>query len=89
MEIDGDKIRDYALFHINRRITNLYKSFLFILEDLRDAKYSVEDPRIYQATRKRILDLSNDALREIEQEFNKLEINLKFNYNKDNYEETP
>jgi len=76
MEIDSDKIKEYALFHINRKVINLYKQFLFILEDIRDEKFSVEDPRVYQATRKRVLDLGNDTIREISEMMEQLEINL-------------
>lgn len=77
MEIDGDKFRDYALFQVDRKIVNLYKQFLFILEDLRDGKFTIEDPRAYQATRKRVLDLGNDAIREIEEAFRQLNITIK------------
>jgi len=77
MEIDSNKFKEYALFHINRKIINLYKQFLFILEDLRDEKFPIEDPRIYQATRKRVLDLGNDAIREISEMMEQLEVNIR------------
>ena len=77
MDIDSDKLKEYIRFQINRKITNLYKQFLFILEDLRDEKYSVEDPKAYSQTRKRILDLGNDAIREIEEHFKHLQVDIR------------
>lgn len=76
MEIDSNKLKQYALFHVNRKLTGLYKQFLFVLEDIRDDKYNVKDPRVYQQTRKRILDVGNDAIREIEEHFKHLIITV-------------
>ena len=81
MEIDSKQIKEYALFHVNRKIINLYKHLLFVLEDLRDDKFDIKDPRVYQATRKRILDLSNDTIRELSATFDKLEITIKDDIN--------
>ena len=77
MEIDSEHLKQYALFHVNRKITNLYKHLLFVLEDLRLNKYNIQDNKVYQQTRKRILDLGNDAIREIEEHFKQLDINVK------------
>lgn len=74
--INSEKVREFTQFQINRHITNLYKQFLFILEDIRDNKYNITSES-YQQIRKRILDISNDTLREMEEYLNKLEINIK------------
>ena len=70
------KIKDLTLFQIKRKITNIYKNFFFILEDLSDSGYNIND-EIYQKMRKRVLDNANDAFREIEENFTKLNITLK------------
>jgi len=36
LKVEGPKVREIALFHIARTITNLFKKFLFLLEDLRE-----------------------------------------------------
>ena len=64
------KEKDYLSFQIRRKIINLYKNFFFILED---AKLTDEQ---YQKNRKRILDLGNDTIREIEDDINKFNVNL-------------
>lgn len=74
--MENDPIKDMTLFQIKRKITNIYKNFFFILEDLNDSGYNIDD-ETYQKIRKRILDNANDALREIEENFNKLNISLK------------
>jgi hypothetical protein len=70
------KIKDLTLFQIKRKITNIYKNFFFILEDLSDSGYNINE-ETYAKIRKRVLDNSNDAIREIEEFFNTIEINLK------------
>jgi hypothetical protein len=80
MDTDETRLKEYALFHINRKVVNLYKQLLFVLEDVRDEKYNIQDDRIYQITRKRILDLGNDTIREIEEHFKFLELNVKNEY---------
>ncbi len=74
--MENDPIKEITLFQIKRKITNIYKNFFFILEDLSDCKYNI-DNETYQKIRKRILDNANDAIREIEESFNKLNITLK------------
>ena len=76
MNLDTEKIKELALFQIKRKITNIYKNFFFILEDLSDSRYNINDDN-YQKIRKRILDNANDAIREIEDYFNNLNISLK------------
>jgi hypothetical protein len=70
------KIKDLTLFQVKRKITNIYKNFFFILEDLSDSGYNIND-ETYQKIRKRVLDNANDALREIEENFTKINITLK------------
>ena len=74
--MDNDPIKDITLFQIKRKITNIYKNFFFILVDLGDSGYNINDEK-YQKIRKRVLDNANDAIREIEESFSKLNISLK------------
>ena len=74
--MENDPIKDMTLFQIKRKITNIYKNFFFILEDLGDSGYNIND-ETYQKMRKRILDNANDAFREIEESFSKLNVTLK------------
>jgi hypothetical protein len=75
--MDSDKaIKDMTLFQIKRKITSIYKNFFFILEDLSDSGYNISD-EAYQKIRKRVLDNANDAVRELEENFSKLNITLK------------
>jgi hypothetical protein len=74
--MENDPIKDITLFQIKRKITNIYKNFFFILEDLSDSGYNIND-ETYQKIRKRILDNANDAVREIEENFSKINITLK------------
>jgi hypothetical protein len=68
--MQSSKEKDYLNFQIRRKIINLYKNFFFILED---AKLTDDQ---YQKNRKRILDLGNDTIREIEEDINKFNVNL-------------
>ena len=74
--MNGGKAKDFLSFQVNRKVTSLYKSFLFILEDLQDSGYNISDS-VFQRHRKRVLDNGNDAIREIEELLEKLDINLK------------
>jgi len=74
--MENDPIKDITLFQIKRKITNIYKNFFFILEDLSDSGYNINN-ETYQKIRKRVLDNANDAVREIEESFSKLNITLK------------
>ena len=73
---DGFSIKDYLQFQIRRSITNLFKDFLLILEDLQETDYNIADA-VYQKYRKRVLDSANDKIREIEEILNNLEILIK------------
>jgi len=75
--MEQDKIKEFALFQVRRKITNIYKNFFFILEDLQDNGYNIND-ETYTKIRKRILDNANDAIREIEEQFQALDIKLKW-----------
>jgi hypothetical protein len=74
--MEQDKIKEFALFQVRRKITNIYKNFFFILEDLQDNGYNIND-ETYTKIRKRILDHANDAIRELEEQFQALDIKLK------------
>jgi len=76
--MENEALKDITLFQIKRKITNIYKNFFFILEDLGDSGYNIND-ETYQKIRKRVLDNANDAFREIEESFTKLNITLKWN----------
>jgi hypothetical protein len=68
--------RDFMAFQVRRKVTNLYKNFLFILEDLEDSGHQIPD-EVYQKARKRVLDYGNDTIREIEENLDKFDIKLK------------
>jgi hypothetical protein len=76
MEKGDPKIKEYVMFQLRRKITNLYKQFLFILEDAHNSKYNTTD-EAYQKYRKRVLDNGNDTIREIEEDISKFDFNLK------------
>ena len=61
-----DKAKQFAIFQVNRKVTNLYKQFLFILEDLQEQGYNIPDEQ-FQRIRKRVLDHGNDCIRETEE----------------------
>ena len=73
---NGDKTKDFVNFQVRRKVTNLYKQFLFILEDLRGDGYNIPE-EAYQKARKRVLDYGNDAVREIEENLKNFDIKLK------------
>ena len=72
----GDSAKDFVTFQVTRKVTNLYKQFLFLLEDLQDQGYDIPD-EVYQRMRKRISDHGNDTIREIEENLDKLDITLR------------
>jgi len=67
------KLKEYIFFQNKRKITNLYKNFLILLEDLREDDYNISDDK-YQRLRKRILDAGNDAIRQFEEELNNIDL---------------
>jgi hypothetical protein len=68
--LDKGKILDLFRFQSVRRVTTLYKNFLFILEDLKNDG-SISEAQ-YQSLRKKILDLGNDTSREMEDDIIKI-----------------
>ena len=71
-----EKEKDFLKFQVTRKVTNLYKNFLFILEDLQGEDYNISE-EAYKRSRKRVLDHGNDSIREIEEYLEKFEIRLK------------
>ena len=41
--MESNTIKEMTLFQIKRKITNIYKNFFFILEDLGDSGYNIND----------------------------------------------
>jgi len=74
--MNGGKAKDFLSFQVNRKVTSLYKSFLFILEDLQDSGYNISDS-VFQRYRKRVLDHGNDTVREINEIIEKLKVELE------------
>ena len=72
---NGDKSRDFLRFQVNRKVTNLYKNFLFMVEDLYNSGEISEEN--FQRLRKRILDYGNDTIREIEENLDNFDFKLK------------
>ena len=60
---DKEKQKDLYVFQIERNYSNFYKNILFMFEELRNKKKISQEE--YQFYRKRILDLGNDASREL------------------------
>ena len=75
---DRDIINNFFAFPTRRKITNLYKQFFFILEDLQVNGVKIPE-ETHQRIRKRILDLGNDTIRELEEYFEKF---IEYNNNK-------
>tara|TARA_Y100001938_G_scaffold119697_1_gene165927 strand:- start:30 stop:266 length:237 start_codon:yes stop_codon:yes gene_type:complete len=71
-----DKAKQFAIFQVNRKVTNLYKQFLFILEDLQEQGYNIPDEQ-FQRIRKRVLDHGNDCIRETEEYLESFDIDLR------------
>lgn len=76
MEKGNDKAKDFLKFQTNRKITNLYKSFLFVLEDLKNSGYNISDS-VFSRYRKRVLDQGNDTIREVEEDIERLKVNFE------------
>jgi hypothetical protein len=74
--MEDSKTTEFIRFQINRKITNLYKAFLVILEDLKDTKYGIPD-ETHKRLRKKVLDSGNDAIREIDEYLDKVTVQLK------------
>ena len=67
--------QDFVIFQNKRKIINLCKYFLLSLEDVRD-EYNIPEAA-YEKHRKRILDFGNDTIRELEENLEKFEFELK------------
>ena len=74
--MEEEKVKGFVKFQVRRKITNLYKNFLFILEDLKDKEYYNSEEE-YQKARKRVLDLGNDLIRDIDETLDNVDIRLK------------
>lgn len=74
---EKDIINNFFAFQTKRKITNLYKQFFFILEDLESDGIKIPEDR-HQKIRKRILDLGNDTIRELEDYLDKF---IEYNNN--------
>ena len=74
--MDNGKTKDFLIFQLRRKIVNLYKNYLFILEDMKKDGYDIPEEE-YQRIRKRILDYGNDTIREIEENLENFDIELK------------
>tara|TARA_Y100000593_G_scaffold72793_1_gene133738 strand:+ start:4337 stop:4561 length:225 start_codon:yes stop_codon:yes gene_type:complete len=74
--MEKENVKDFLRFQVRRKITSLYKNFLFILEDLKSERYNMPE-EVYQRHRKRVLDYGNDTIREIEECLDNLDIRIK------------
>ena len=68
--------KEFVRFQVHRKVTNLYKQFLFILEDLKEEGDNIND-ETFQRARKRVLDYGNDSIREIEETMERFDFKLK------------
>lgn len=69
--MDDLKLKEFILFLNRSKVNALYKSFLIIIEDLRDDDRCISEEK-FQKIRKRILDSGNDCIREFEQQMENL-----------------
>ena len=76
-EREGIPDSNFLQFQVRRKVTNLYKNFLFILEDLQESEGTKISPEAYKRGRKRVLDYGNDTIREIEEDLSNFDIKLK------------
>lgn len=61
-----DKKKDFVKFQNKRKVMNLCKMFLVLVEDIREDGKIITDSH-YQRLRKRVLDHGNDSIREFEE----------------------
>ena len=73
----SDKVspRQFINFQNKRKVLNLCKGFLMLLEDA-NAKDCLDEDE-YKKIRKRVLDYGNDSIRELEEHLNNFDINFK------------
>ena len=76
--MDGQEksAKDYFSFQLERKMFSLSKSFLSLLEELMNDEYNISEER-FNKMRKKVLDDTNDNIREIKKYLEKLEITLK------------
>lgn len=74
--MDDSKVKEFLNFHIRRKVTVLFTTFLNQLEDLREDGLGVSDDK-YQRVRKRVLDSGNDCIRDLEIMIDKLNVSIK------------
>ena len=67
--------KQFINFQNKRKILNLCKGFLMLLEDV-DTENSIPVEK-YQKIRKRVLDYGNDAIRELDEHLGNFDINFK------------
>jgi len=67
--------KQFINFQNKRKILNLCKGFLMLLEDI-DTENSIPAEK-YQKIRKRVLDYGNDAIRELDEHLGNFDINFK------------
>ena len=70
---ETDKVSEFVLFQIKRRLTNSTVEALEILEEFLKLGYPID----YQFYRKRLLDHNADRIKESEEMIKKLQIKLK------------
>jgi len=72
----GDsKAKEFVKFQNKRKVLNLCKNFLFMLEDIQ-AESGVISDESFQRLRKRVLDHGNDTIREMEENLDSVKINF-------------
>jgi len=69
------KEQDYLNFQVQRKVTSLFKNFFFLLEDLKKENSCISKDK-YDQIRKRVLDYSNDAIRDIQSDIKQFNINI-------------
>lgn len=72
----NDPPRDLLQFQITREVTTLSKSFLVLLEDMRDFEDLLGD-KAFLIKRKKVLDSMNSSLRNLTGFLDKFDIKLK------------
>tara|TARA_Y100000310_G_scaffold344389_1_gene456904 strand:+ start:64 stop:288 length:225 start_codon:yes stop_codon:yes gene_type:complete len=74
--MEDNKGRDFVTFHNRRKVINLCKNFLVLVEDLKINDKSIP-PEDFQKIRKRVLDYGNDTIREFEENLENFDITFK------------
>ena len=71
----NNKAKEFIKFQNRRKILNLSKNFLFLIEDIQ-AESGVISDETFQRMRKRVLDHGNDTIRELEETLDTVKINF-------------